>query len=201
MKKILLILFLFAFINSFSDNKLRDSMFVNTKTNFKTLICDSIRKGQVPYAFSRTQWSKTITNQVISAGTNLNLLTLIPNDSIVVNGTDGFGRMNISANKIMANWYGVPMVHIIRCVINIQTGVTQTYNLELRRFSDNSVISSKTVGRNNDTPIASELFMSYTSSATDPFVTGGFYISFNNTSGSTATLINSINVLITTLYQ
>lgn len=201
MKNILIILLLFISLKSFSDNRLRDSVFVNGKTNFKTLVCDSIRKGQVPYAFSRTQWSKTITNQIINTGTSLNLITLIPNDSIIVNGTDNFGRMNISTNKILSNWYGVPMVHLIRIVLNIQTGSTQTYSLELRRFSDNSVISSKEIQRNNYTPTTAELFMSYTNSATDPFVTGGFYIAFNNTSGRSVTLINSLNILITTIYQ
>lgn len=75
MKNILFyILLSFVALKSFSDNKLRDSIFVNEKIIFKGITCDSIRKGQVPYAFSRTQWSKSITNQTIPTGTSLNLL-------------------------------------------------------------------------------------------------------------------------------
>ena len=151
--------------------------------------------------FFRTQWEATLPNPItIAAGGELNLLTLVPNNTKVANGCDiDYNALNIVSNSIKVPFQGV-MAHTIRAGFYIQTGVTQYFDIELRRTSDNTAIGTAQATRNNDTSRHTALFESYTNSDTDPFVTTGFYVAIKNQSGSSITLPGNskINIYIIT---
>ncbi len=152
--------------------------------------------------FNRTQFLTNIVTTSVPNATALNIFTLIPNLSKVINGTDGgINELNIIADKIVTEWRGTAMTHEIRLLYHVDVGTIQTYNMELRRFSDDSVLAVAQINRNVDTSIATANFTTYTNSAIDPFVTDGFYIAFNNTSGTSADLITKLNLLITTYFR
>lgn len=152
---------------------------------------------------NRTQWVTNIALTNIPNATSFNLLTLIPNASKLANGTDGgINELNIDGgNKIFTVWKGSIMYHTIRITGTLVTGTDQHYTMNLRRFSDNSILGAFQIDRNADTGIFTALFTTYTYSDTDPFVTGGFYISFDNNSGAAADITTSLNLLITTIFK
>jgi hypothetical protein len=97
---------------------------------------------------------------------------------------------------------GLRIHHIIRINFEIATGNTETYDLSLRRWFNNSQIgSSQQIGRNPDTQGNQIAFASYTAGALDPFVTGGFYVALFNNSGTTATIQGSSGILIQNTFQ
>ncbi len=152
--------------------------------------------------FNRTQWSQNIALTTVPNASFLNILTLIPNASKVVNGTDGgLSELNIVANGIIVPFRGKPMTHEIRVVYHVATGTDQVYNMELRRVTDNSVITTTQITRNPDSSVATANFTTYTNSALDPFAVGGFYIAFNNASGTSADLITNLNLFIITYFR
>jgi hypothetical protein len=82
-------------------------------------------------------------------------------------------------------------------------GATQTLALSLRRFADDSIIGSEIlVFRTADEGAQQFNFISYTNSASDPFVTGGFYFALRNDSGVDVDIAAaSVGILIQTYYQ
>lgn len=152
--------------------------------------------------FNRTQWSQNISTTTVNDATALNLLTLIPNGSKVANGTDGgINELNIASNSILVPWRGTPMTHQIRLTGTLTTGTAQNYNITLRRTADNSIISSYQVNRNADVGLFTMDFVTYTGSSSDPFVTGGFYLSFDNNSGASVDLTTNLNLFVTTNFK
>lgn len=151
---------------------------------------------------NRTQWITNIALTSVANTSSLNLLTLIPNASKIANGTDGgIHELNITSNSIKTIWRGNIMVHHIRLTLTVATGSDQHALVTLRRTSDNSVLGIEKVNRDADTGLLTAQFMTYTYSATDPFVTDGFYFSFDNNSGVSLDLTTSLNLLITTYFK
>lgn len=151
---------------------------------------------------SSTQWLQTISTTTINTGTGLNLLTLITDANKLANGTDGgIHELGITTDKILTSWKGVRMTHHIRVLLTIATGTDQHYNLTIRRYADNSIVSSTKISRDADTGVVGVDFLTYTYGALDPFVTGGFYIQLDNNSGASVDLEDKINLLIITYFK
>lgn len=151
---------------------------------------------------NRTQWIENIALTTINNATSLNLLTLIPNASKAVNGTDGgVNELNIVTDKIKTNWKGAVQSHHIRLGLTIETGTDQHYLLTLRRYADNSIIGVVQLNRNADTGLCTADFLTYTYGPSDPFVTGGFYLSLDNNSGAAMNITTGLNLLITTYFK
>lgn len=97
---------------------------------------------------------------------------------------------------------GQRLLHTIRTNFNINTGSVQYAELGLYRYQDDSLIgSSITVTRNNDTTGSQQVLETYTNSATDPFVIGGFYVAVANNTGTTLTFQGLAGILIQTILQ
>lgn len=151
---------------------------------------------------NRTQWIQPISTTTVNNGASLNLLTLISNANKSANGIDGgFYELSVATNKILTKWGGSVMTHHIRIGFTITTGSDQHYNLTLRRFVDNTILSSAKINRDADTGVCTADFLTYTYSDIDPFVTGGFYIQLDNNSGASVDLVTNINLLITTYFK
>lgn len=133
---------------------------------------------------------------------NLNNIT-ITTISGNLNGT--FGTTVIDHIRIPyagTPYFGLRLHHTIRVNFNIALGTAQTYSLQLRRWSNNTIVgSSIAVSRNPDETGQQFVFESYTSGQTDPFVQGGFYFAFVNNSGQTVDFVNNCGILIQTVYQ
>lgn len=118
------------------------------------------------------------------------------------------GNPTASPDHIRIQYSGKPyeglrLNHNFRVNFGIDVGSTQTLALSLRRFTDDSVIGSEIpVLRNADERGQQFNFISYTSGASDPFVTGGFWFALRNDSGTSVMNIqDSIGILIQTYYQ
>jgi hypothetical protein len=99
-------------------------------------------------------------------------------------------------------YQGQRLQHRFRVNFGIETGSAQTLALSLRRFSDDSIIGSEIkVTRDQDVEGNQFNFISYTSNANDPFVTGGFYFALRNNSGTTISINGAVGVYIETSYQ
>lgn len=156
---------------------------------------------------SSTQWSTSINSFSLSNGFFVNLFSAFIEADKVPSGVTSYDEYSIVGNGIVVPYIGRPyenqkITHFIRINFNIITGSRQNLRLELRRVVDDSVIGSPVkVDRNPDEPGVQELFMTYTSSATDSFVTGGFYIALVNESGATVVLDGDIGLLIENFFQ
>jgi hypothetical protein len=97
---------------------------------------------------------------------------------------------------------GLRMTHQFRVNFNFVSGSLQTAALSLRRWQDDSIIGSELqIDRNPDVAGVQENFISYTSGASDPFVTGGFYFALRNDSGQNLDITGTVGVLIITTFQ
>ena len=97
---------------------------------------------------------------------------------------------------------GQRLLHTIRTNFNIDTGSVQYAELGLYRYQDDSLIgSSITVTRNNDTTGSQQVLETYTNSATDPFVIGGFYPAVANNTGATLTFSGASGILVQTIFE
>ncbi len=149
------------------------------------------------YKLNRTHWFNAISLTTIPNATIFNLLTIITNATKVALGSDaGIDALNIASNKILVPWTGVPITHEIRLIGTISTGSVQNFDCQLRRSSDDSIVATATIHRTADTGKFTVNFNTYTGSATDPFVTDGFYITLENQSGGDAELIDDISLYI-----
>jgi len=87
--------------------------------------------------------------------------------------------------------------HTFRVNFNIVAGSDQTLALSLRRYEDDSIIGSEIqVFRNQDVEGVQQTFASYTASASDPFVVGGFYFALRNDSGIAVEISGGVGILI-----
>jgi hypothetical protein len=134
----------------------------------------------------------------------------ITNVSGDLNGTlaNGFTGLSTSAPDHFLQPYDTkPYVnqrlqYNIRVNLNINNGSDQTLSLSLRRFQNDSLIgSSIPLRRNQDETGKQVVFVTYTASASDPFVTGGFYFLLTNNSGQNVILSGKIGFLIQTYYE
>lgn len=182
---------------------------------FNLLETDNLKEGLIKlnewlnntYNHTSTQWATTLPNTDINDGQILNILTLLTDANKVAGGTVARDEYSIVSNGIIIPYVGKPyegqrLHHFIRVNFNFVTGSSQDLILQLRRVVDNSVIGSGIrVSRSNDNGGIQEIFETYTNNELDPFVTGGFYISIQNQSGSNIDITGSLGVLIQTFYE
>jgi hypothetical protein len=92
--------------------------------------------------------------------------------------------------------------HLIRVNFQIAIGTFQTYELSLRRWFNNSQISASIqIARSDDTEGNQLTITSYTASALDPFVTGGFYVALYNGSTVAVTIQGTAGILLQNTFQ
>jgi hypothetical protein len=168
---------------------------------------DAAITGTALKLLTRSQWTRTLTADLqIANATELNIFngtTALRETDKVAAGTDAYDPYTIADSKILVPWAGVVLHHSIRLSFTIKNGGVETGTVRLRRSSDNSVIGAPVMfNRNADDGSNQIIFNAYTSSATDPFVTGGFYIAINNNSGVRLDLEANkpISVYIATFY-
>jgi len=92
--------------------------------------------------------------------------------------------------------------HTIRTNFEVQNGSVAYAELGLYRYEDDSRIgSAKLITRNQDVTGNLVVIETYTASATDPFVIGGFYLALFNDSGTTFTFENKAGILIQNVFE
>ena len=141
------------------------------------------------------------TDITVANGNEFNLFSYISEADKNAGITDAFNPLVIASNNIKTVWTGSKQIHTIRVEFAIPTGNAQFYRVELRRYSDNSIVASKVASRNQDEPSQTIDFVTRTLSATDPYVTGGFYIAFVNNSGVSCTVEDAFQLVIINQYQ
>jgi len=152
---------------------------------------------------SETQWDVAdVGPQVVANGGFINLFSLINNatDKNVVN-SDTYDPLNIVSNSIITDYKGCKTIHLIRVSFNVIAGTDQFYQLQIRRTLDDSVVYRSQLQRNADETIQTVEMTTRTLSNTDPFTIDGFYIAFVNNSGASATIDDSLSVVIISNYQ
>lgn len=161
------------------------------------------------YNFGSTQWSKSIPTTSIPNGTFINGFSVFDNViDKVPSGTTTYDELNINASGyIVIPYIGKPyegqlLNHIIRVNFNIDAGNLQTLRLELRRAIDDTVVGSPIqLQRNPDETGQQIMFLTYTSSSSDPFAVDGFYIALVNESGVSISVSGNAGVYIKTFFQ
>lgn len=157
---------------------------------------------------SSTQWTaNSPTNINIPNGFFFNLFSVFLNTDKVASGTTSYDEYDILNEAILVPYVGKPyeglkVTHLIRVNFELNTGSRQNCLLELRRITDDSVIGSAVkIDRNPDESSIQEIFLTYTSSINDPFVTDGFYIALVNQSGATIRISGDMGLLIENIFQ
>ena len=132
-----------------------------------------------------------------SASTLLNAIT-ITNVTTNLSGT----LDTAITDHVIIPYVGTPyenlrIQHNFRVNFGIAVGSTQTVALSLRRWADDSTIGSEIpIFRNQDVSGQQQNFVSYTASALDPFVIGGFYFALRNDSGTNVNIDSNVGILI-----
>lgn len=137
--------------------------------------------------------SVTITNLTGDLnGTRINLFTGLnaaASDHILVPYTD-------------QPYNGLRINHTFRVNFEITTGSQQTLALSLRRFADDTVIASEIqIFRTPDEKGQMYIFETYTASASDPFVEGGFYFALRNDSGVSVDIQGNVGILLQQAFE
>jgi hypothetical protein len=134
--------------------------------------------------------------------------TTLPTGDMASTRINPFTGVNAAAiDHVLVPYAGEPyegqrLQHRFRVNFGIETGSTQTVALSLRRFADDSIIGSEIkVVRDQDVEGNQFNFVSYTASANDPFVTGGFYFALRNDSGGTVSINGAVGIYIETSYE
>lgn len=144
-----------------------------------------------------------------TSDTILNGIT-ISNDTGDLNGTianEFTGSSSASYDHVVIPYLNTPLantriLHAIRVNFNIVNGSTQFVELGLYRWQNDSLIGSAiTIIRNNDVTGQQAVLETYTASATDSFVTGGFYVAVINNSGTTIEFTGARGVLIQSVFE
>lgn len=160
--------------------------------------------------FGSTQWSMDLAApQELANGEIANGFTFFTNADKEASGTTSYDELSIagSGDHVVIPYAGTAyegqrLQHNIRVNFGIATGSAQTLRLSLRRFADNSIIGSEIkVTRDQDVSGNQFNFVTYTTGASDPFVTGGFYFALLNDSGTSVDIEGNIGILIQTYYQ
>lgn len=117
------------------------------------------------------------------------------------------GTTNSAPDHVLVPYAGKPyfgkrILHTIRANFNITTGSVQYAELGLFRYQDDTQIGSAiSIQRNPDTTGSLLVIETYTSSALDPFVIGGFYLALVNNTGQTLNFFGSAGVLIQNIFD
>lgn len=99
-------------------------------------------------------------------------------------------------------YFGKRILHTLRANFNITTGSVQYAELGLFRYQNDTQIGSAIIiQRNPDVTGALVVIETYTASATDPFVVGGFYIALNNNTGVTLDFFGNAGILIQNIFD
>lgn len=112
------------------------------------------------------------------------------------------GTATAANDHILVPYVGRPyegqrIHHTFRVNFSIATGSAQTLALSLRRFANDSIIGSEIqIARNPDVAGFQNTFASYTASATDAFVLGGFYFALRNDSGQNVAIESAVGILV-----
>lgn len=154
-----------------------------------------------PILYTETAWLTTGVNENIADDGVLNMLTLFDNVLDKQAISDKYDQLDISTDKILTKYRGAKTLHTIRLIFDIATGNIQFYQLELRRKSDDSVISVHALNRNPDQTTQTVNILTRTLAVNDPFVTGGFYLAFVNQSGLACTITGNLQLIIISQYQ
>lgn len=151
---------------------------------------------------TETVWyNPAITPTTINNGSYLNILTLLNNTTHKDTISDSFDQLNIVSNGIKTTWRGSKIAQFIRVKFNISTGNDRTYQLQIRRSADDSVVYRELVERDATDPIQNKLLFTRTISETDPFVTGGFYLALMNNSGASCQITGDLQIVHVSQYQ
>jgi hypothetical protein len=117
-------------------------------------------------------------------------------------GVDAPAPDHILVPYVGKPYEGMRLRHQFRVNFGIETGTIQTLALSLRRFEDDSIIGSNIkIQRDPDVEGNQIVFVTYTGGANDPFVTGGFYFSLQNDSGTGVNINGNVGIYITTDYE
>lgn len=139
----------------------------------------------------------------------LNAIT-ITNVSGNITGTianEFTGSPTASGDHLLIPYVGKPyfrkrILHTIRANFNLITGSVQYAELGLFRYANDTQIGSAIIiQRNPDVTGALVVLETYTASATDSFVTGGFYLALNNNTGQTLEFIGATGILIQNVFD
>jgi hypothetical protein len=139
----------------------------------------------------------------------LNAIT-ITNVSGDITGTianEFTGSLTASGDHLLIPYVGKPyfgkrILHTIRANFNLVTGSVQYAELGLFRYANDTQIGSAIIiQRNPDVTGALVVLETYTASATDSFVTGGFYLALNNNTGQTLEFTGATGVLIQNIFD
>lgn len=163
--------------------------------------------------FDLTQWSTDLVAPLsLLDGTALNIFEILSNtDKTTVSATNT-GTLDITEDAtqdyIQTNWLGTVESLNIRFISQAtyrgNQGNLITLRLILRRKSDNSIISVHPLSIEGGVLPENTITTSvttYVGSATDSFVTDGFYIELANDSGTDIDIEDSLNILIERRYQ
>lgn len=159
--------------------------------------------------FDITHWKRALAIDIpVTNGSEYSLFDdIVGADKLTVSAT-GSGGIDITAaaphNFIQMTWRGELEYLSIRIVTKLIQGGTDRYRVQLRRQSDDSVVTSSVISINapdNPDDIVSTMLSSYIGSATDAFVTDGFYIQFINNTGGVVNFNEYINIMIVRQYQ
>ena len=159
--------------------------------------------------FDITQWRRNVGSIVVPDNSTFNIFEgFTSGDKIAPVSTIGPGEINITSDPgedfIQLDWQNVIEAIFIRVIIELQQGGTDYYRLILRRKADDSIISVHPFSMNStDQPedINTINIDTYVGSASDSFVTGGFYIQLANDSGGSVTIANNLDLKITRTYK
>lgn len=175
------------------------------------LAIDIVAITSVHVTHAVTQWSAsawTVTPLPIADAAEVLLLGVVDNaadkNSAV---TTVFDELNITQHPtslkdvIKTKYYGGTTKHQIRLNMNITAGNAQHYAVQLCRASDDSVVATYPVSRNQDTQAVSVDMLTFTYTVADPYVTDGFYIKMINNSGLAAELSGTYSLTIFSDYQ
>lgn len=156
-----------------------------------------------------TKWDAILgSNIAVPNGTTYNILESISDADKTASSAIGDGALSIQKlagqDKIQFNWQGVDEWINIRIELKLSQGGTDFYRLQLRRATDDSVVSHHPFSINSTDQPESEVtinIFTFLSGATDSFVTGGIYLLLLNDSGGTVTIEDKINLLIQRHYK
>ena len=99
-------------------------------------------------------------------------------------------------------YFNKRILHTIRANFNIVSGSVQYAELGLFRYANDTQIGSGiTILRTPDTTGSQVVLETYTASATDSFVIGGFYIALVNNTGVTLDFTSNAGILIQNIYD
>lgn len=143
--------------------------------------------------------SNTILNNITITNVSGDLSGVVQNE-FTGNSTADYDHIVVPyLNTPVANTY---MTHVMRVNFNLVSGSVQYSELGLYRWQNDSLIGSAyLIIRNPDTTGAIVIIDTYTASATDSFVTGGFYFALINNTGQTLEFTGSRGILIQTYFQ